>query len=60
MNSTHKNQSFAVRLSFEPRGLAHARRAERSVRTQLIILAGVVAVLAYLRPPAVWWALASV
>jgi diacylglycerol kinase (ATP) len=46
-------------MSFALAGLAHALRAERSLRTQLACLVAVVIALAYLQPPAVWWALAS-
>ena len=53
----HKNRSFLSRLGFAVAGLQHALRGERSFRTQLGMLLVVVAVLAYLRPPAVWWAL---
>ena len=52
-----KNQSFAARLKFALAGLSHAVGAERSVRTHLWILAGVLAMLGYLRPAPVWWAL---
>jgi undecaprenol kinase len=55
----HKNLSFAKRMSFALTGLAHAVRAERSLRTQLACLVVVAAALAYLQPPAVWWALVS-
>ena len=57
MTSAHKNLSFAKRMSFALTGLAHAVRAERSLRTQLVCLLVVVMALAYLQPPAVWWAL---
>lgn len=60
MDPAHKNLSFAKRLRFAAAGLGHALRSERSLQTQLAMLVGVVAVLAYLRPPAVWWALASI
>ena len=59
MSSAHKNLSFARRLGFACAGLAHAVRGERSLQTQLVVLLAVVAVLAYLRPPALWWALAG-
>ena len=52
-----KNQSFAARLKFALAGLGHAIGAERSVRTHLMILVGALAVMAYLRPAPVWWAL---
>jgi undecaprenol kinase len=57
MTPAHKNLSFARRMSFALTGLAHAVRAERSLRTQLACLVALGLVLAYLRPPAVWWAL---
>jgi undecaprenol kinase len=57
MSTADKNQSFAKRLGFALTGLAHALRAERSLRTQLGVLVAVVAVLIYLKPPAVWWGL---
>ena len=52
-----KNRSLATRVKFAFAGLGYAVRAERSLRTQLMVLAGVVAVLVYLRPAPVWWAL---
>jgi undecaprenol kinase len=52
-----KNQSLAARVKFAIAGLRYAVGAERSVRTHVMILAGVVAVLVYLRPAPVWWAL---
>jgi diacylglycerol kinase (ATP) len=59
MTLAHKNHSFARRMSFALSGFAHALRAERSLRTQLACLVVVAIVLAYLQPPAVWWALVS-
>ncbi|HEY6454217.1 MAG TPA: diacylglycerol kinase [Steroidobacteraceae bacterium] len=59
MTLAHKNLSFAKRMSFALTGLAHAVRAERSLRTQLVCLLLVLVVLAYLQPPALWWALVS-
>ena len=55
--NVHKNQSFGVRLRFALAGLRHALGAERSLRLQLLALAGALALLAYLRPAALWWAL---
>jgi diacylglycerol kinase (ATP) len=55
----HKNRSLLHRLGFAAAGLRHALRGERSFRTQLGILLIVVVVLAYVQPPAVWWALVS-
>jgi undecaprenol kinase len=57
MTSADKNLSFAKRMGFALGGFAHAVRAERSLRTQLACLVVVALALAYLRPPAVWWAL---
>jgi undecaprenol kinase len=59
MTSGHKNLSFTRRLGFALSGLAHALRAERSLRMQLACLLVVAAALVYLQPPAVWWALVS-
>jgi undecaprenol kinase len=59
MTNADKNHSFLRRLAFAWAGFAYALRTERSLRTQLGILLAGVAVLVYLRPPAVWWALAS-
>jgi len=44
-------------MSFALTGFAHALRAERSLRMQLACLVVVAIALAYLQPPAVWWAL---
>ncbi|HEV7432621.1 MAG TPA: diacylglycerol kinase [Steroidobacteraceae bacterium] len=52
-----KNKSFATRLKFALAGLGHAVGAERSVRTQLMVLVAVLGALGYLRPAPVWWAL---
>jgi undecaprenol kinase len=57
MSTARKNLSLARRLGFACAGFAHALRAERSLQTQLGALVVVVLVLAYLRPPALWWAL---
>jgi diacylglycerol kinase (ATP) len=55
-----KNQSLAARLKFAFAGLGYAIRAERSLRTQLLVLAIVIVVCAYLRPTPIWWALVLV
>ena len=57
MTTAQKNQSLATRVGFAWAGLRHAARSERSLRTQLLVLAGVLVGLCVLRPPAVWWAL---
>lgn len=54
-----KNQPFGVRLRFALAGLAHAVRSERSLRTQLALLATALAVLAWFRPEPLWWALVA-
>jgi undecaprenol kinase len=59
MTLAHKNHSFARRMRFALAGLAHALRAERSLRTQLACLLVVALALEYVQPPAVWWALVS-
>jgi len=59
MTNLTKNQSFPRRVAFALAGFAHALRSERSLQTQLAILVVMVAVLGYLHPPAVWWALVS-
>ena len=55
--SAYKNRSWLARLGFALGGLAHAARAERSLRTQLAAFAAALAALAILRPGALWWAL---
>ncbi len=55
--SSYKNRPFPVRLKCALQGLAHALRAESSLRLQALAFVAAVLVLAVLRPPAVWWAL---
>jgi undecaprenol kinase len=55
----HKNRPLAARLKFALAGLRHAVRTERSLRTQLLLLGGVLLALVVLRPAAVWWALVA-
>jgi diacylglycerol kinase (ATP) len=57
--SHFKNQPFAARLRFALAGLAHALRAERSLRTQLALLGLVLLVLLWFRPEPLWWALVA-
>jgi diacylglycerol kinase (ATP) len=54
-----KNQPFSARLRFALAGIAHALRAERSLRTQAALLAGVLLVLLWFRPEPLWWALVA-
>lgn len=52
-----KNQSFYRRLGFALQGIAAAWRNEASFRTQCCAALGVIAMLAWRRPPLVWWVL---
>jgi diacylglycerol kinase (ATP) len=52
-----KNQPFHKRLSYSLQGIGTAWKQEASFRTQSVLALGVVALLVYLRPPAIWWAL---
>lgn len=54
-----KNQPFPRRLGFALSGLATALAAERSLRIQAVAAAGVLALLVWLRPEPLWWALAA-
>ncbi len=55
--NTLKNKRFATRLGFALAGLRHACSSEQSLRTQLLAVVLVVALLCVLRPAPVWWAL---
>lgn len=55
MNS-HKNQTLLRRFGFALAGLLHGLRTERSMRTEILIFALVLAALAVLRPGPIWWA----
>lgn len=57
MPSMLKNQSFRKRLGFAVQGIVAAWRAEASFRHQCAAFLCVVLVLAWHRPPMVWWAL---
>ncbi|MCB1624029.1 MAG: diacylglycerol kinase [Pseudomonadales bacterium] len=52
-----KNRPFWHRLGFALAGFSAALKRERSFRTQVVIGLCAFAVLAFLRPAAVWWAL---
>ncbi|HUA88399.1 MAG TPA: diacylglycerol kinase [Steroidobacteraceae bacterium] len=56
--SAWKNRPFAARLGCALRGFTHALAGERSLRLQCAALVAVLALLAWRRPPPVWWALA--
>jgi undecaprenol kinase len=55
-----KNQPFARRLSFALAGLAGALRTENSFRFHVLATVGVLAVLLWLRPAPLWWAVVAV
>jgi undecaprenol kinase len=57
MMTAWKGRNHYQRLRFALAGIVHAWRCERSLRLQALALLGVVALLAWLRPPAIWWAL---
>ena len=52
-----KNQSFFTRLGFAWSGLAHAVRAEHSLRFHLAALIAVLIALTIFRPEPQWWAI---
>jgi undecaprenol kinase len=52
-----KNAPLLQRLRYALAGLAYALRAERGLRMQVVVSLGLLAVLAWTRPPAIWWAL---
>jgi len=54
-----KNQRFVKRLGYAWAGLAHAVRAERSVRVHVVAFAAVSGALTLLRPSPVWWGLVA-
>jgi undecaprenol kinase len=54
---SHKNQSFRARLSHALHGVAHALRAEASLRIQAGCFAAAVLALLIFRPGPLWWAL---
>jgi diacylglycerol kinase len=55
---THKNRPLAARMRCAWQGVRHGLLAEASLRLQALALAVVLAVLLWLRPGAIWWALA--
>ena len=54
-----KNQSLFHRLGFALAGLAATWRSEHSFKTHVGAAAAVVAVLLWLRPAPLWWAIAA-
>ena len=57
---TSKNQPFFKRLRFAWAGIAHAMRAEHSVRLQSCAFGLVLIALVALRPEPEWWAIVIV
>lgn len=55
-----KNQELISRLAYALAGLKSAWRTENSFKTHVVAAVAVVAVLAWLRPAALWWAIAAV
>ena len=51
-----KNKAFHRRLGFAIAGIREALRSENSFRFHAVAACGVLAVLAWVKPPAVWWA----
>lgn len=52
-----KNQSFFKRMGFALQGIGAAIRMESSFRLQLLAALMVFFILAWCRPPLIWWAL---
>ncbi len=57
---TMKNQSFSRRLGFALAGLRDAWRGETSFKTHTAAATAVLAVLLWLRPSPLWWAIAAI
>lgn len=55
-----KNKKLLERFGFAWAGIVSAWRSEHSFRLQLAAAAALLLALAWLRPPAVWWALCLV
>jgi undecaprenol kinase len=55
---SHKNQPLPARMRYAWQGLRYGLLAEASLRLQALALAVVVAVLLWLQPAPIWWALA--
>jgi len=54
-----KNQPFASRLGFALTGVLSALRSERSFRVHAIAVVAVTALLVWLRPAPLWWAVVA-
>ena len=53
----HTNQPFFARLRFALAGLVFGLRSENSLKFHFIVLVAVLAVLVYVRPDPLWWAI---
>ena len=54
-----KNQALLYRFGFAFAGLRAAWRTENSFKTHVVAAAAVAAVLVWLRPAPLWWAIAA-
>jgi diacylglycerol kinase (ATP) len=54
-----KNQPFARRLGFALGGIADTLHSERSFRVHAIAAAGITAVMLWLQPAPIWWAVVA-
>jgi diacylglycerol kinase (ATP) len=54
-----KNQAFMRRLRFAIDGICSAFSLEQSFRIEILAGAGVLAVLLYMRPSPLWWAIGA-
>ena len=52
-----KNKPFGRRLRFAWNGIIITLKTESSFRTQIVCSAGTLALLVFLRPAAIWWAI---
>ncbi len=52
-----KNKPFFQRLKFALSGIGSAWQTESSFRTQIVLGAGMLILMGFLRPALVWWAL---
>lgn len=54
-----KNQAFLRRLGFAVTGLGTTWRSEHSFKTHVVAMVAVLAVLLWLKPAPLWWAIAA-
>lgn len=57
--SSSKNQSFRARLGFAGAGILAGLRSEHSLRWQFLALFGILIVLLFFQPGALWYALVA-